>query len=70
MKTLQICCSDLWKSTIDQEMLRLKLGLITLFSELAIWVPLGAFCNLLQFVPQNLEISKNKSCLVFLTLPL
>jgi hypothetical protein len=49
------------KISIDQEVLGLELGELTLFSELAIWVPLGPFFNLLQFVPQNLEISKCKS---------
>jgi hypothetical protein len=58
------------KISIDQEILGHKLGLISLISGLSHMCALGDFCKLLQFDPQNLEISKCKSCLVFVTLPL
>jgi hypothetical protein len=58
------------KLLIDQEIYRLKVGLLTLFLGFKNKGVLGPFCNLLQFSPQNMEIPKHESCLTFVILSL
>jgi hypothetical protein len=55
---------------MDQEIQGHKLGVMSLISEFKPYGAIGAFCKLLQFVPQHLKIFQCKSCLVFDTLPL